>query len=103
MREEENNLHDIYRENGLKMAPNGISPQNRFFKPPTEKLALIFAFSRHFWGPYGSNYVAKSTSIQRPLIATLRGANQPYFGKWGYNRAYSPQETKRCVLRGFPV
>jgi hypothetical protein len=36
-------------------------------------------------------------------MATRRGANLPYFAKQGDYWAYSPQEQKKTVLRGFPV
>jgi len=36
-------------------------------------------------------------------MAHRRGANLPYFGKQSEYWAYSPHETKRGVLRGFPV
>jgi len=37
------------------------------------------------------------------LVAVIRGAILPYFDKQSENRAYSPQEEKGTVLRGFPV
>jgi len=36
-------------------------------------------------------------------MANRRGVNLPYFGKLGNYWAYSPHETKRSDLRGFPV
>jgi hypothetical protein len=36
-------------------------------------------------------------------MTVIRGAILPYFGKRGDYRAYSPQELKKRIMRGFPV
>jgi hypothetical protein len=36
-------------------------------------------------------------------MAFIRDVNLPYFGKRGEYRAYSPQELKKRIIRGFPV
>jgi len=47
--------------------------------------------------------VAKTGTIKGPLVAFIRDAILPYFGKRGDYRAFSPQELKKGILRGFPV
>jgi len=37
------------------------------------------------------------------LVAVIRDAILPYFGKRGDYKAYSPQELKKRIMRGFPV
>jgi hypothetical protein len=37
------------------------------------------------------------------LVAFIRDAILPYFGKRGEYRVYSPQELKKRIIRGFPV
>jgi hypothetical protein len=46
--------------------------------------------------------MAEFTSIASALVAHGRGANLPYFGKQGNIMPYSPRETKRKAIRGFP-
>jgi len=50
----------------------------------------------------GVKYRAKFALILGPLAGFGRGANLPYFGNQSEKWAYSPQEQKRRVLRGFP-
>jgi len=47
--------------------------------------------------------VAKTASVPGPLVAKIRGANLPHFGKQDKKQAYFPQEQKMGVLQGFPV
>jgi hypothetical protein len=47
--------------------------------------------------------VAKTGTIKGPLVAFLRGAILPHFGKRGNNWVYSPHEPKKEIIRGFPV
>jgi hypothetical protein len=46
--------------------------------------------------------MAESSSIAGALVAIVRGANLPYFGKQGIILPYSPHEPKRKAIRGFP-
>jgi hypothetical protein len=47
--------------------------------------------------------VAKTGAIKGALVAVIRGAILPYFGKRGIYWAYFPQEEERTVLQAFPV
>ena len=66
-------------------------------------MTLLSAFCWQFRVPVGSNYGAKITSILYAIMAILRGAFQPYFGKQSEIMPCSPQEMKGCDLRGFPA